>query len=331
MFKNSLFRFLKEKESQDPRQEPVPYGISFLDDALDGIYRDDLILISAKTGGGKTELTTGIAHNAARLKKNVHFFALEAHFGEIEKRIMFKKLSQAFYLTNKKPIERPDYRKWIHGKQEHLFIKVLPEVSEEVERECETLNTYYSKKDFDVETFAGEMGKIGLTTDLIILDHLHYFDFDPGNENAAMKKTIKEIKNIVSFYRKPAILVVQLRKSDKYSQQLLPSIDDIHGSSDIAKIATSIIFTAPAKDQVQTDIRLFPTYFKIAKDRLSGDRCYYTGLCNYDIAQNNYKQAYVLGKLINDGTEFKSIQTMEYPQWSTTPSVIFSILNPQEN
>ncbi|HND85068.1 MAG TPA: DnaB-like helicase C-terminal domain-containing protein, partial [Pseudobdellovibrionaceae bacterium] len=39
----------------------IPFGISFLDGALDGILPNDLILIGAATGAGKTTLATQLA------------------------------------------------------------------------------------------------------------------------------------------------------------------------------------------------------------------------------------------------------------------------------
>jgi hypothetical protein len=297
---------------------PVMFGNPFLDDALGGIWPDDLIIMSAKTGGGKTQFVTNVAYNAAKQGKKVHFIALEAHRGEIESRLKFKALAQAFFtqINYRDYKERPDYQEWIQGKQHQLLGKFEPEIREMLSQTLATLHTFYTDRDFNADNFDVLMGAIGDETDLIIVDHLHYFDIDGRDQNLEFKKTVKQIRNTVQFYRKPVIMLVQLRKGDRASAKLLPEIDDIHGSSDIAKIATKIIVTAPARD-VETDMRhLFPTYFQIIKNRTSSERTYYTAQCVYNLRTNDYKPKYELGVLKDNGTNFVMIDRMEYPQWA---------------
>lgn len=298
--------------------KPISYGIKFLDDALGGIYPDDLILLTAKTGGGKTELAANIAYNAAKSGRKVHFFALEAHLYEIETRLKFKLLAQAFYtqMNYSSFGKYPDYQEWLQSRQEDILEKFESEVDEILSQEIETLHTYYSDKEFNIENFEAEMGLIGDDTELVVLDHLHYFDFDSENENSAMKRTVKQIKNIVSFYRKPAIIVTQLRKADRFSTQLLPETEDIQGSSDIAKIATKIIVAGPARDQTLGGNHIFPTYFRITKNRTSGARTYFTALCGYDAFKNSYAKEYQLGNLTKNNSEFCLIEKHDYPQWA---------------
>lgn len=308
----------KIREITSP-QDLISYGITYLDDSLEGISRDDLILITAKTGGGKTEFATNIAYSAAKQKKKVLYFALEAHTAEIYARIKFKKLSQAYYIANLKE-EKPDYLKWIRGRQPFLN-KFDLEIDQELKRELETLECYHTDKSFTADKLESILSTKGEACDLIIIDHLHYFDFSDENENKAMKNAVKQIKNVVSFFRKPVIIVTQLRKADKYSGQLLPGIDDIHGSSDIGKIATTIIVTAPARDVEQTQSYLFPTFFRIIKNRTSGARTHFTALCSYDNQKNEYSGRYLLGVLKNNDTEFEKVELMKYPSWITRSSL----------
>ena len=60
------------------------FGIKYLDAALHGIKPNDLILIGASSGAGKTELCTHIAKTNAKLGKRVRYIALEAEKNEIE-------------------------------------------------------------------------------------------------------------------------------------------------------------------------------------------------------------------------------------------------------
>ncbi len=71
-------------------QSMIPFGVQYLDRALSGIFPNDLIIVGAATGAGKSELATTIAIHNAELGNRVAFFALEAHHGEIELRTKFK-------------------------------------------------------------------------------------------------------------------------------------------------------------------------------------------------------------------------------------------------
>jgi replicative DNA helicase len=54
------------------------FGVTYLDAALKGICPNDLILIGATSGAGKTELCAQIARINAKLGKRVNYIALEA-------------------------------------------------------------------------------------------------------------------------------------------------------------------------------------------------------------------------------------------------------------
>lgn len=308
--------------TEKPR-DLVSFGIPYLDDALDGINEDDFVIITAATGAGKTETATSIAYNAVKTGKRVHYFALEAHKGEIEARIKFKALAHAFYIQKNyhEFKETPDYQKWINGLQFNLLGKFYNEVDESLTKELNTLNLFYGDHEFDMDKFEGLMGQIGDQTDLVILDHAHHISFEDANENMAFKKMIRQLKKIVTFYRRPLVVIAQLRKTEKFSERLLPSVDDISGASELAKIATRIIATAPAKDTETEDKTILPTYFRILKNRLSGARTFYVSLCGYDLKTNLYKNNYHLGILKENDSLFERVESWNYPQWAKTAKI----------
>lgn len=298
--------------------KPMTFGNRFLDDACGGIFPEDLAIITARTGGGKTELVTQIAMANARAGNQVKYFALEAHQGEIELRIKFKFLAQSFFtqMNYKSYGKFPNYQDWVHNKQNDILEKFEPETDIELRESLKTLHTFYRSSSFDLLSFESHMHRIGETSDLIIIDHLHFFDFDSDNENKDLKQAVKHIKHLTDYYRVPAILVVQLRKQDKKTKSILPDLEDIHGSSDIAKVATKIIATAPAKNEPKADAHIFPTYFKVLKNRTDGSRCFYTALCGFDVQRNIYAENYQLGEMSYDESEFSRIELYNYPQWA---------------
>lgn len=302
------------------QKKALTFGNAFLDDCFGGLYPDDLVVVTARTGGGKTELVSQIAQENVLNDKKIHLFALEAHYGEIEARIKFKMLSQAFYIQKdwRSYNKIPNYQEWYYGKQEDILCKFEPEIDEDLKKTMQNLNTYYRHKEFNIEEFEMQMAMIGKDTDLVIVDHLHYFDLDTKkeNENEVLKKTIKQIKDLTMFYRIPTILVVHIRKQDKRVQGILPDIEDIHGSSDITKIGTKIIATAPAKDQISENNSVWPTYFGILKNRMDGSRCNYIGLCGFDTSRNKYAKKYKLGRIDFKTGEFQEIEKHDYPRWA---------------
>lgn len=321
-----MSQFVNATERLDDIREnkkyiPLSFGNPYLDDCLGGIFPFDLIIITAKTGSGKTELATHIAYQNALAGKKVHFFALEADHGEIERRIKFKKLSQAYYFErsyDRKNI--PNYQDWVLSGQPFLD-RYEPEINDELKKELVTLKTFYRDKDFTPETFEGCLHQIGDDTDLIILDHLHFFDFDDiGNENIAMKKTVKQIRAIQQHYNKPIVLVCHVRKNSGRTKNLIPDEEDIHGSSDIAKIATRIIVASPARDVQSSKPSLLPTYFRICKNRLDGARTWFIGVVGFDLTKNQYETNYKVGRLDYENTEVEILEPIKYPHWAQPTS-----------
>lgn len=318
LFKNYPQRLASILKASLNKKEPLRFNVKFLDDALDGISTDDLVVLTAKTGHGKTQLASHIAMQSAASGHRVHFFALEAHQNEIELRIRFKCLSEHFYSQRRTRTssELPDYQKWVLGKQDHLLKEFEPDVDIFLNKILCNLNTFYTKKPFNAESFESHLCRIGDKTDLLVVDHLHYFDTPGSNENLEMKKTVKSIKDTLQFYRKPVILICQLRKSDKFNTSLIPSVDDIMGSSDVAKISTRIIVTASAKINESTKPWEFPTFIRILKNRLGGDRTRYVALTTFNSSKNEFVDDYKLGILTKNDTEFVEESLYNYPWWA---------------
>lgn len=74
-----------------------PFHVGFLDDIAIGLLETDLVVLGAPTGKGKTTLAAIFAQNAAKSGSRVHYFALEAHDGEIEQRMLFRIMSRRLW------------------------------------------------------------------------------------------------------------------------------------------------------------------------------------------------------------------------------------------
>jgi replicative DNA helicase len=294
-------------------KECLNFGVSFLDECLGGIYKNDLILVGAKTGFGKSQLASLIATENVKKGKRVHFLALEAEEFEIERRIKYQFIADKFFKLQSKPPIRLNYMDWYYGKlDEHL--KYIEEEVEEELHELSNLNVYYRTGAFDVNEFERIALGIKNETDLIIIDHLHYFDYDDQNENKAIKQIVKTIRDCALISGKPVILIAHVRKTDKRAKQLIPDIEDFHGSSDIGKIATKAITLAPCYDESASAHR--KTYFQALKCRVDGSRTSMTGLSAFNVNNHKYEKQYYLGKVSADGTDFKPFDYNEMPFWA---------------
>lgn len=303
--------------------EKMAFGVKFLDEALFGIRKNDFIVIAAKTGFGKSELAKIIALENAP-KKRVHFFALEAEPNEIEMRIKYSYMAKGIYGELKEYFKGFifNYADWVNGEyRNNDLIKKLSEAATEfMAEEYKNLKTYYQiNSTITDENIESTLLGIQNETDLIIIDHLHYFTFCDDNENRAMKKLMMRFRELSLKIGKPIILLAHVRKSERRGAALVPGFEDIHGSSDVSKIATKIIILAAANEIETGSPTQYATFFRIAKCRLDGSRTKLVGVLNFDITRNAYRESYLLGRLNFDETEIEIIdeeRKEKVPRWA---------------
>lgn len=304
--------YLKQASDERKSRKVVgKYGIKFLDDLLLGIYDEDFVLIGAETGHGKTEFANELAfRNAENLR--VHLFSLESDKNEPVYRKMFKLLAEKHY-SKGRDWKDFSYRNFIAGKLDPL--KDEQEVIEEMSKYQGKLTIHYRDKgDFGIQNLTQIMGKIKDECDLIILDHIDYFDLVGGeSENSQITDIMKTLRNINQVYRIPLIVFSHLRK--KYDKkQLFPTIDDFMGSSNKAKIAkTVILFGRDFETEVQDC--LSPTYCQVVKSRICGGGRM-AGRLWFDTSLNAYTDAYELVKINSLNNSIENVPRDYYPQWA---------------
>lgn len=334
-------------------QHILGFGMTFLDRALGGIFRNDLVLLGAKTSGGKTELATTVALHNARNKKRVHYFALEAEEDEIERRIKFRALSRMVQAHSRENARRLNYLDWLGGKLDDITGPFEARVEQMLVEQLPTLYTYYKTGDFTADTLVKAFKSVEGETDLIVLDHLHYVDSADSNENRGFKIITKKLRDVALQIGRPVLCVAHVRKGERGSDQLVPTIEDFHGTSDVPKIATKAIMLAPAYGYVQVDYEcvvcenvvertadegqpkacpkcnterprwlkrkrthIWPTFVSVLKCRPDGSRARYTAVVNFDARANEYAREFQLGRLIERGERFEVLDPHEEPPWA---------------
>lgn len=318
-FQSSAERVRGEREERlQLAERQLPYHHALLDDCLRSIMPHDLIVIGARTGGGKTELGRHIAASNAMRGRHVYYFALEAEAREMERRTKYSVLAGMIYRAIAQgdlQLDRQfNYSDWYRGRFDQQLADFEQEADAIIAERYATLFTYYRGPEFYAANFKRLVLAYQEHADLFVLDHLHYVDNDDDNENRGMRDIVTTVRNTALLVGKPVILIVHLRKKAQGSKSLVPSMDDIMGSSDIGKNCTHAIMLEHAVGLPSHNKNLSNTYFSIPKDRGDGTK-HLVALCPFDWRTKRYADYYTLGR--DKKGEFEPLGTLEVPFWAS--------------
>lgn len=292
------------------------FGNPFLDDALTGIMQNDLCLIGARSGIGKTQLAMSIAaYNASACKKNVVFIALEAEKNEIEMRLRYSIEASLFFKDqNRDRTVIISYRKWRLGFLVDAFKKYKSEaVSIFIERYA-TLHTVYRDQYYGVKEFERSLDEAKEFGDLFLVDHLHFMDLmGQTNEHQEVSSIMRKIRELNLFYSKPFIVIAHLRK---HIEGILPGLEDFMGSSDIGKIATVCIMLAKDPQGYDAKNQMQKTIISIPKAR-TGGLGNLVGMLDYSIQHQGYVPRYTLARTVKGNEKVEALKDIEIPEWAT--------------
>ena len=205
--------------------------------------------------------------------------------------------------------ETPHYE-WLSG------LVFTPEQREEADALIEALGWRIQSVEIEPRSERNPWGikEYRSEADLIVIDHLHYFDLPDGeNELAQTTKIVREIKKFTDDYSTPVLLVSHLRK--KYRDRGSPNIEDLHGSSNIPKIASTVILTTPNYgDYDHVNLR-YGTFMRIAKSR-SGIKPNVFAMIRFDGKLRKYEDKYEIWK-VGLSNEPERMNENEWPSWAT--------------
>lgn len=304
------------------------FGISVLDDALTGIMPNDLIVIGADSGSGKSEVALDIAVHNAENGKRVALYFIEGGSGEAINRIRWKKICRKYYDEKHTSLDM-DYRKWRMGMLKSPLMRELSFkcLNEHKQKVGDRLHVYDFKTGMTIGDFEESLGyflkpqgdpddllNYAHEVDLIIIDHLQYFTLvNPKNELTEMTQILTKVRQITIDHNIPVVLVSHLRKKDK--DRGIPNQEDFFGTSNIPK-QSSISITMSAyylADQYLKDI--YPTFFRFVKSR-TGIRQSIAALCNFDFKLGQYEKDYAIYKLLGDKPASEPLPKHELPKWA---------------
>lgn len=215
------------------------------------------------------------------------------------------------------------YRDFIQGSMEaDLKEKIRGEIlslDELFKIKYKTLNIYAREDALDMGLFEAHLNLINGSADVVIIDHLHYFDFKSKDEYSEINEIMKRLKGLQDKYRVPIVLVSHLRKKDK--TRVFPDQNDFHGSSNIVKQADTCIVLAHIEPQEEDNsnyskqirTNTYETGIRVAKSR-TGFPSRLLGIVDFKMDARCYTDDY---RLAVCGNNFVSMMDKpDYPKWS---------------
>lgn len=291
----------------------LKYHVAFLDDYLRGILPNDLVLLGAPSGMGKTDLALSIAASNADAGRFVHYFALEAEPRELERRTKYSILARMIYETKHPQRERMNYADWLFGGLEDICGDFNRAAEQRVLSRLSCMRTYYRGARFTADDLQKSVLGVYKHSALIVVDHLHYIDSDSEDEHRALGEAVKSIRDVSLRIGVPILLVAHLRKRDARLKQIIASKDDFHGSSNIVKIATQIIAIERAYGIESDRWWKSPTFMAVLKDRRIGEPRE-IAVVDYDTRVKGYAGGYTLGRVQNG--EWQQLPIGDVPNWA---------------
>lgn len=236
----------------------IPTKLKKLDEALGGgVNRQEMLVVAAPSGVGKSITLSNIAKNFAEQGYNGVYFSLELSEPVVAKRFdsMFSGVSQSDVLTNvSKVVHEVKKAQEHHGR---LFIKRMPESSTNANH----LRAYL--KEFELVT--------GIVPDFVVVDYLDLMasveKVSVENQFIKDKYVSEELRSIAHEYNLAMLTASQLNRG----AQTIESMDELnqgHIAGGISKINTTdnlvaIIQTPQMKARNEM-------MFKLLKTRSSG-------------------------------------------------------------
>ena len=202
-------------------------------------------------------------------------------------------------------------------------LKEAPDISkyekpvyEMLENEYYRLQVHQKDVDFTIDTLAREIESAANRgdCDMIVLDHLDYFDFFSGidqNENMRIiMKTLREINKLGI-----AIIAVSHLKKKNNRKIIIPSIDDFFGSGDKIKQSKGVILISSDNEHIDPKFGRYGTYFYIPKVRIGGVGKNMVARCIFNTKNNKYEDNYELLWRTDFGESVKQIPAERLPYW----------------
>lgn len=284
------------------------WGIDYLDWHFGGgIAPRSFNLIACESGRGKTTLVSNMAVQNSRIGKRVAFIRLEGDMYDFPDTEKWKHIAPFLIQWKKQGLmtEYFDYQAYRLNRIPN--IEDLEESAEKIiKKDLKNIKLFNKQKiPVNKTTIKPILDSLENKSDLIIIDHLHYFDVsEEANKWIEQMQTVKIINEFVDRVGTPVILVSHVRKGDSKSKKPLLSMEDIQGSSDIFKIAHTVLFMSPHYQAYDQENKRYPTLFYSPKSRY-GASTTRVGIKTFNGYLKEYEKGYNLAEQVYDDGQWK--------------------------
>ncbi len=206
--------FKRRAERGNPE---YPTGLSFLDEATDGIEKGEVWVIAGKTGGGKTSLALQLAQSFAdNPEHSILFLSLEMKGWELTTRL-FCEMNGITYASLKKGIYPDNFKKI-----DQNFQNYLTGIDFEIVEEGYT---------FDQVTKILTNGYKYKKPDVMFIDFIQQIEWHKfGNERMALTEYVRKLKELAKTQNIAVVIVSQLRRLPSgVNYDRAPDIIDLKG------------------------------------------------------------------------------------------------------
>jgi KaiC/GvpD/RAD55 family RecA-like ATPase len=301
----------QNRTSIDP-ENLCTWGVDYLDYHFGGgIAPRSFNLLACESGHGKTTFVSNMAVQNSIKGKRVAFVRLEGDMGDFADTEKWKLIYPAIQKMYQNEIldHMPDYQEYrlnripgIEGIEKAAENQLLP-MLKNIQLFDKT--NYNNVNRNNIEEI---LSSLNGNTDLIIIDHLHYFEIvDERQQYREQMETVKIINEFVDKYGIPVVLVSHVRKRDSKSAKQLLKMEDIQGSSDIFKIAHTVIMMSPHYEAYNMESKLFPTLLYTPKSRYGAPKTR-IGIKTFDGKSKRYLDGYDIAEHVNEKGEWKIVK-----------------------
>ena len=248
---------------KDDYVESIPYLWNGFNQKLGGIRKGELVLLTAGSGTGKSQVCRELAHHLIQQKQKVGYIALE----ESVKRSVRGLVSVGV----NKLIHKPEVRKEV--------------TDEELITEWNNLKDYICFYDhFGSSDTDDLMNRIrymvqSLDCKTIILDHISIVisGLADGDERRLIDNTMTQLRKLVEEVKCAMFVVSHLKRPEGklgHEEGVQTSLSHLRGSHSLAQLSDAVVgFERNQQDEIQNNLMVA----RVLKNRWSGD----TGIaCN---------------------------------------------------
>lgn len=243
-------------------EDIIEYPIQFFnkEENLRGIFPRDLVVVGAYSGGGKSQFLNAIAQKAVDKGKRVAYFDLENDNGDYICRRVAVKASKI--LGREVSLTELKYNKILKNEREaQVIVNCFSEVDCEISGK---IFFYNNRRVPTIEKFEKDMDAIikAKNVDLVVLDHLHYFDMEGKDVNNEISRIMRKLRIFTKELGVPVVVASHFRKTPQnQAKGYEPGNHDLFGSSSIAKEAGVVILFSETGDND------YNTLIQITKNR----------------------------------------------------------------